>query len=100
MEKNLGVEVIMKRMETHPEEFQWGVGGGLACKWHWFVDALLRTVFYPSQSVPIDSQLFFIPKEDIDLLYAKLCTIQGEAFSRRVVSQIFSIDGDARDRTG
>ena len=78
---NAGVEILLGRMESHPEEFQWDNG----TRWVW----LLRML---DGEDPEGRDLSFLPDEEIQALRSKFNSIQGEAFTRTVMRELLVDD--------
>jgi hypothetical protein len=92
---NTGVEILLKRMDSHPEEFQ-GVGKGVRLRvygndddydvsrrWDGLISAALNSTF--------------LTDEEREALLNKLSSIQGEAFTTAVVEELTrdpSTEGD------
>jgi hypothetical protein len=82
---NIGVAILLKRMDSHPEEFQ-GLGYGIKVtitergevsrRWDAFISAALKSTF--------------LTGEERELLLNKLSSIQGNAFSAAVVEELTS----------
>lgn len=72
---NKGVEIILKRIETNPEEFCF-LGDRPSKKWH----RLILVLCDPERSGS------FISEEERELLQRKLCVVTGEAFTQEVLA--------------
>lgn len=83
---NKGVEIILKRIETHPEEFCF-FGDEPDTKWH----RLILVLCDPERSGS------FISEEERELLQRKLCVVTGEAFTQEVL-RVLTRD-DSSDHT-
>lgn len=70
---NKGIEILIKRMESNPQEFE---DGG---KWQYQIDCILRD----HVTTP------FLDKEDIEAFRVKYNEIQAEAFTESVVEAMF-----------
>jgi len=86
----LGVQLLLQRMQSHPEEFDVANNS----KWLWFVDALVGTLYTPTDALtyPLHRQLRFISREDLEMLYAELSKMQGSAFTDRVVLGLYGVE--------
>lgn len=75
---NKGVELLLARMESNPEEF---VRGG---KWEWVISRVIDRM----QS-PYDSTVFlFLNNEEVEALYRGVLSIQSEVFISKVMSEL------------
>lgn len=98
--RNIGVEILLARMDAQPEEFRmWGTDHAPygESKWTGFMNALTEAYSNLAQDVPpgalnAQTSLHFLPREDIIELYTKLCSIQGAAFSEAVIKQVLVAD--------
>lgn len=75
---NKGVELLLARMESNPEEF---VRGG---KWEWVISRVIDRM----QS-PYDSTVFlFLNNEEVEALYRGVLSLQSEVFISKVMSEL------------
>ena len=83
---NQGFEIIMKRMDSNPDEFQIRHTGEI-CKWSWVIGDLSQRMRVLSGSTPklTVSPLAFMDDAEVIMVYTKLMTIQGQAFTERVL---------------
>jgi len=85
---NKGVQILLARMESHPQEFNVLEAPRFQTSpWHWIADPLIRRV-RDDEHVP----LCFLTDEEVTILFEKLMSVQGDAFTRRVMRQL--LDGD------
>jgi hypothetical protein len=87
---NQGVEIILKRMDSNPEEFQMFDDYPSAGKWHWLMYPLNHrghalTEQTPNSIVSNPPPLAHLSDEEVVALYKKLMEVQGEAFTQRVL---------------
>jgi hypothetical protein len=93
---NKGVELMLQRMDTHPEEFNThNSDKGVRDKWKWVTNALKTRIEYmenPLKADPVMSfeSLPFLSDREIILLYDKYMSIQADSFSRRVMSTLLT----------
>lgn len=90
---NQGVELILKRMESHPEEFEVKFvydtsGYRQQGKWQWLIDRVAHRAEEVERG-PLE-HLPFISDEEIKLIYDKLMMIQATVFIRTVMHTIMS----------
>ena len=84
---NAGVEILLGRMESHPEEFQWDNG---TARWDWLMRMMTGEKGYANE--PWGYNLSFLPDEEIQALTTKFKSIQGEAFTRSVMRELLVDD--------
>jgi hypothetical protein len=97
---NKGVEILLNRMDSHPEEFvrqpllvRTGRGATGAMRWDWVIESLLRRVENNHTSTfDYRLDLPFLSNEEVNILYDKYLRIQGEAFTQRVMSELLKED--------
>lgn len=81
---NAGVEILLKRMDSHPEEFQGldthirGLNTTAGTEYRW--EHYLRAAFNSK----------FLTDEERTLLSSKLSSIQGGAFTQAVMRELMS----------
>jgi hypothetical protein len=85
---NAGVEILLGRMESHPEEFQWDNG---TARWSWVL-RMMAGDKNAVNSAPWGYDLSFLPPEELRALRSKLHSIQGEAFTRSVMRELLVDD--------
>ena len=92
---NQGVQILLNRMDSHPDEFtghQYGRGMG---RWDWVIDGVVARVetkhepiyeagLHPSVRVPFP----FLTNEEVDALYDKYMSIRGDAFTHRIMREL------------
>ena len=86
---NQGVELVLKRMESHPEEFEVPFiyndhGYRNSNKWEWLTDRVVRRIERPADEDTVD-HLSFLTDEEVHLIYGKLAEIQEGVFLRTVM---------------
>lgn len=86
----LGVELLLLRMDTNPEEFD----TALNTRWVWFLDALISTLYVDPERLarPMHRQLRFISRGDLEKLYAKVSKLQGTRFTECVTLAIHGVE--------
>lgn len=83
---NKGVEIILKRIETNPEEFCF-IGDEPYTKWR----RLILVLCDPDKSGS------FVSEEERELLQRKLCVVTGEAFTQEVLRVLTRDDSTDQD---
>jgi hypothetical protein len=85
---NAGVEILLKRMDSHPEEFQGldthirGLNTTAGTEYRW--EHYLRAAFNSK----------FLTDEERALLSSKLSSIQGGAFTQVVMRELMANDAE------
>ena len=88
--KNKGVEILLSRMESNPEEFELGHYGKNK-RWDWVLKAVLSRIERKHKSTadhPLD--LPYLSDVEIDALYQKYMSIQGDSFTKRVMGELLN----------
>jgi hypothetical protein len=87
--KNKGVEILLNRMDSHPEEFTERRNLGSRTRWDWLIEQVSRRVLNNHKS---DSKyrldLPFLSDEEVDALHDKYQQLQGQAFTNRIMSEL------------
>lgn len=100
---NKGVEILLSRMESHPEEFDAHRRRHISSttvadafgRWDWIIDAVIRRVENNHQD---RVELAFLTNEEVDALYDKYVSIQGDAFTKRIMAELLR-DEEEQDPT-
>jgi ribosomal protein L22 len=96
--KNKGVEILLNRMDSHPEEFTERRNLGSRTRWDWLIEQVSRRVLNSHKS---DSKyrldLPFLSDEEVDALHDKYQQLQGQAFTNRIMSEL--LDEPEENRT-
>ena len=78
---NAGIEILLKRMDSHPEEFsgldnriQSLTPGVTSTRWRWIIEAAMQGKF--------------LTDEEKTMLHDKLSSLQGDAFSSLVMQEL------------
>lgn len=93
---NKGVEILLSRMESHPEEFDWHHRRVSAVnvadvfgRWDWVIEAVVRRVENKHQDTDAYRiELRFLTNQEVDALYDKYMSVQGGAFTKRIMSEL------------
>jgi len=87
---NQGVEILLKRMGSNPDEFQ--VLVGRSTKWDWLVAPLSErgwALANPDKARITDRlSLAYLSDEEVLALHKKLLSVQGESFTQKVIQTI------------
>jgi hypothetical protein len=92
---NKGVQMLINRMESHPEEFtrRKSLNPG---RWDWVLEQVVRRVEHHHKNTDnYRIELPFLTRDEVDALYDKWISIQGEAFTHRIMREL--LDSDAED---
>ena len=87
---NQGVEILLKRMGSNPDEFQ--VLVGRSTKWDWLVAPLSErgwALAHPDKARIADRlSLAYLSDEEVLALHRKLLSVQGESFTQKVIQTV------------
>lgn len=81
---NKGVEILLSRMESNPEEFVPDVMGRYPKKWRDTLEHLQARV----QDKNAQDRLMFLTDDDINMLWAKMQSIRGDLFTKQVMNTL------------
>ena len=88
---NKGVEIILARMESSPEEFRWGSLEKESRQWSWLTNGIREAALVRKcVGHTFPDKLHFLSDEELDALHAKLAEIDGEQFTKDVMHQLLS----------
>ena len=91
--KNQGVQIILNRMQSNPDEFtlHHGIHPG---RWGWLLEQVVRRVEHRHQNDDnYRIELPFLSNDEVDALYDKWMSIQGDAFTHRIMRELLEEDG-------
>jgi ssRNA-specific RNase YbeY (16S rRNA maturation enzyme) len=98
--KNKGVEILLNRMDSHPEEFTERRNLGSRTRWDWLIEQVSRRVLNNHKS---DSKyrldLPFLSDEEVDALHDKYQQLQGQAFTNRIMSELLEEPEESLTKT-
>ena len=92
VEMNKGVQILLERMNSNPDEFIPSVKGGYPAKWR---DIILSVEMRTKGGKDYADQLPFLNDKEIKALWHKMQELQGELFTKRVMNTLLR---DAEDR--
>lgn len=93
---NQGVQMLLARMDSHPEEFSPQFGAdGLENRWVWVMDDVQRRVCGRDLAVV---PLPFLSDEEAQTLYDKFVALQGDAFTQYVMRELLGADSEVKKR--
>jgi hypothetical protein len=89
---NRGIKILLKRMDSHPEEFRWFRAADEKSEWDWIVSPLVKRKYHPT--VPLcDAPYPFLSDAEVSIVVSKFFSIQEEAFNEQVMRQLLEADG-------
>jgi hypothetical protein len=87
--KNKGVEILLNRMDSHPEEFTERKNLGTRTRWDWLIEQVSRRVFNGHKANGnYHIELPFLTDKEVDAVYNKFMSLQGQAFTNRIMSEL------------
>lgn len=94
VEMNKGVQILLERMSSNPDEFVPTLQDGYPAKWR---DILLSVEMRTNGGKDYKDQLSFLNDKEIKALWEKMQSLQGELFTKRVMNTLLR---DAEDGLG
>jgi hypothetical protein len=88
---NKGVQILIERMSSNPDEFIPNVQGGYPAKWR---NIILSVEMRTNGGKDYKDQLPFLNDEEIKALWNKMQSLQGELFTKQVMNTLLQ-DADA-----
>ena len=86
---NQGVQILLNRMQSHPEEFVETKNN----RWAWVIEKVLVLVEDKNEANSHHSlPLPFLTNDEVEDVYDKYMSIQGEAFTHRVMRELLEDD--------
>jgi hypothetical protein len=110
---NQGIEILIARMDSNPEEFVPDVIGNYPAKWRQTllkIEHRIRTKGY----LPVENEVFvtelpFLKEEEIQAMWDKMQSIQADLFTKQVMNTLlqdateelspFLVSQQARDKS-
>lgn len=89
--KNKGVQILLNRMESNPEEFTARPNRTLMAenRWEWVIEKVINRIDNNHKNTDnYRMQLRFLTNEEVEALYDKYMSIQGEAFTRAIMQEL------------
>ena len=81
---NKGVEILLSRMDSNPEEFVPDVMGRYPKKWRETLDHVQARV----QDKNAQGGLMFLTTEEINKLWAKMQSLRGDLFTKQIMNTL------------
>lgn len=94
VEMNKGVQILLERMSSNPDEFIPTLRDGYPKKWR---DLLLSVEMRTNGGKDYRNQLSFLNDKEIKTLWDKMQSLQGDLFTKRVMDTLLK---DAEDGLG
>jgi hypothetical protein len=85
VEMNKGVQILLERMSSNPDEFIPTVHGYYPKKWQ---DILLAVQMRAEGGKDYKDQLPFLNDKEVKALWEKMQSLQGELFTKRVMNTL------------
>ena len=85
VEMNKGVQILLERMSSNPDEFIPTLRDGYPTKWR---DILLSIEMRTNGGKDYRDQLSFLNDKEIKALWEKMQSLQGELFTKRVMNTL------------
>lgn len=93
VEMNKGVQILLERMSSNPDEFVPSLRNGYPAKWR---DILLSIQMRATGGKDYKDQLPFLTDKEIKVMYEKLRSLQGDLFTKRVIDTLLREAPDFR----
>ena len=93
VEMNKGVQILLERMSSNPDEFIPTLRDGYPAKWR---DILLSVEMRTNGGKDYKDQLSFLNDKEIKALWEKMQSLQGELFTKRVMDTLLRGTEDGR----
>lgn len=95
---NKGVQMLINRMDSHPDEFtrRKSLHPG---RWDWVLEQIIRRVEHKHKNTDnYRRELPFLTDEEVDALYDKFMSIQGDAFTHRIMRELLEDERSEAER--
>jgi uncharacterized small protein (DUF1192 family) len=93
VEMNKGVQILLERMSSNPDEFIPTLRDGYPAKWR---DILLSVEMRTNGGKDYKDQLPFLSDKEIKALWEKMQSLQGDLFTKRVMDTLLRGTEDGR----
>ena len=94
VEMNKGVQILLERMSSNPNEFIPNILGEYPPKWR---DILLSIEYRVTKQKDYKDALPFLNDKEIKALWGEMQSLQGELFTKRVMNTLLRDAGDGLD---
>jgi hypothetical protein len=93
VEMNKGVQILLERMSSNPDEFIPDLRNGYPPKWR---DILMGVQMRASRDKDYADQLPFLNDREIKALWEKMQSLQGDLFTKRVMNTLLRESAEDR----
>jgi hypothetical protein len=87
VELNKGVQILLERMSSNPDEFVPSLRGGYLPKWR---DILLSVEMRVNGGKEYKDQLPFLTDKEVKALWEKMQSLRGDLFTKQVMNTLLS----------
>ena len=88
---NQGVEILLARMDSNPDEFV-GMDWPMKSKWDWLLDDLRRRMAPTKEDKEFGQPLRFLSDEEVRMLWEKLESLRADQFTKAVMRTLLEED--------
>lgn len=93
VEMNKGVQILLERMSSNPDEFIPTLRDGYPAKWR---DILLSIEMRTNGGKDYKDQLAFLTDKEVKALWEKMQSLRGDLFTKRVMDTLLRGTEDGR----
>lgn len=81
---NKGVELLLSRMDSHPEEFVYklGVHNRPTQRWAWVIESVYK------RNSGDTTELNFLTDEEVSAIYFKYTSLMGDQFTKQIMEAL------------
>jgi hypothetical protein len=87
VEMNKGVQILLERMSSNPDEFVPSLKGGYQHKWR---DILISVEMRVNGGKDYKDQLAFLTDKEVKALWEKMQSLRGDLFTKQVMNTLLS----------
>jgi hypothetical protein len=87
VELNKGVQILLERMSSNPDEFVPSLRGGYLPKWR---DILISVEMRVNGGKDYKDQLAFLTDKEVKALWEKMQSLRGDLFTKQVMNTLLS----------
>jgi hypothetical protein len=87
VEINKGVQILLERMSSNPDEFVPSLKGGYQHKWR---DILISVEMRVNGGKDYKDQLAFLTDKEVKALWEKMQSLRGDLFTKQVMNTLLS----------
>lgn len=86
---NQGVQILLNRMDSNPDEFTCGHNQAIKTRWGWVMEAVEhRARKHRDGYRGIDKPFPYLTDYEVELLYDKFSKLQGTSFTNSVLREL------------